>query len=116
MNQAQYTKISRYLSSLYRNLPSLYIILQLVLYRVRTVLSLPSQLKFVVDELINRHPPTVPSPPDTTHRFLDTKTWVKTRFVENQELLSSRPSPPGFDGLDAMLLLSWVTRKFSTTD
>jgi hypothetical protein len=47
----------------------------------------------------------------TVGETADVKSWVKGRFIKNLELLSTKPS--GSDGLDMMLLLSWITTKFS---
>ena len=46
---------------------------------------------------------------------LNTTAWVKQRFKAAQ-LDSSQPSEKPFDGLDKMLLLSWVQKQFSGSD
>jgi hypothetical protein len=42
--------------------------------------------------------------------------WATPRFYEFQEVLSSTPSTPPFDGLDKMLLLAWVSECFAQTN
>lgn len=46
---------------------------------------------------------------------LNTTAWVKMRFKAAQ-LDSPQPSEKPFDGLDKMLLLSWVRKQFSGLD
>jgi len=46
---------------------------------------------------------------------LNTSAWVKDHFKAAQ-LDSSEPSEKPFDGLDKMLLLSWVRKQFSGLD
>jgi hypothetical protein len=46
---------------------------------------------------------------------LNASVWVKERFKAAQ-LDSSQPSEKPFDGLDKMLLLSWVRTQFSESD
>lgn len=47
----------------------------------------------------------------TVGETADVKSWVKRLFIKNLRLLSAQPSES--DGLDLMLLLSWITTKFS---
>ena len=46
---------------------------------------------------------------------LNTSAWVMEHFKAAQ-LDSSHPSEKPFDGLDKMLLLSWVRKQFSELD
>lgn len=43
------------------------------------------------------------------------RNWVKARYIENQNILLSNPSPENFVGLDAMLLMAWIVNKFPIT-
>lgn len=43
------------------------------------------------------------------------RSWVKARYIENQNLLLSNTSPEGFGGLDTMLLMAWIVNKFPHT-
>ena len=53
--------------------------------------------------------------PDDNTESTHGRSWVKARYIENQNLLSSNPSPQGFDGLDTMLLMAWIVNKFPPT-
>jgi thiamine kinase-like enzyme len=62
-----------------------------------------------VAELIHNRTTVAPS---LIEKLPDVRTWVRQQFIQNHELLSSRPSRDGLSGLDLILLLSWVVKKF----
>ena len=49
-------------------------------------------------------------------RILSTTAWAKNKFVENRKLLITQPSTPELNGMDRLLLLTWVTEQLRNTD
>jgi hypothetical protein len=48
----------------------------------------------------------------TNAKLPDTRTWVRAQFIRKHQLLRRKPSRNSSNGLDLMLLLAWVLKKF----
>jgi aminoglycoside phosphotransferase (APT) family kinase protein len=47
---------------------------------------------------------------------MNATSWAKEQFVQVSGLDRPEPAPKPYDGLDQLLLFSWIRRKLSDTD